>query len=83
MKPLDPAARASRPAYDVHPTENVMIPMRDGVRMATTFTAQPATAGRSPTAAPSSSTAPPTTRWRPRPPRASAATSPLPRLRVG
>lgn len=35
MKPLDPSARASRPELDVHLTENVMLPMRDGVRMAT------------------------------------------------
>ena len=35
MKPLDPAARASRPEHDVHLTENVMVPMRDGLRMAT------------------------------------------------
>ncbi len=35
MKPLDPAARPSRPEHDVHLTENVMLPMRDGVRMAT------------------------------------------------
>ena len=35
MKPLDAAARASRPEFDVHLTENVMVPMRDGVRMAT------------------------------------------------
>jgi len=35
MKPLDSSARASRPELDVHLTENVMLPMRDGVRMAT------------------------------------------------
>ena len=35
MKPRDPAARPSAPAFDVHLTENVMLPMRDGVRMAT------------------------------------------------
>ena len=35
MKPLDPAARPSRPELDVHLTENVMVLMRDGVRMAT------------------------------------------------
>ena len=35
MKPLDPAARPSRPDLDVHLTENVMVPMRDGIRMAT------------------------------------------------
>jgi predicted acyl esterase len=32
MKPLDPAARPS-PEFDVHLTENVMVPMRDGVRI--------------------------------------------------
>ena len=45
MKPLDPAARASRPEHDVHLTENVMVPMRDGVRMATDVY-RPARAGR-------------------------------------
>jgi predicted acyl esterase len=35
MKPLDPAARAARPELDVHLTENVMLPMRDGLRVAT------------------------------------------------
>jgi putative CocE/NonD family hydrolase len=35
MKPLDPAARPARPEHDVHLTENVMVPMRDGVHMAT------------------------------------------------
>ena len=35
MKSLDRTAHASRPEYDVHLTENVMVPMRDGVRMAT------------------------------------------------
>jgi predicted acyl esterase len=35
MKPLDAAARASRPELDVHLTENVMVLMRDGVRLAT------------------------------------------------
>jgi predicted acyl esterase len=35
MKPLEAAARASRPEFDVHLTENVMVPMRNGVRMAT------------------------------------------------
>ena len=45
MKPLDPAARASRPEHDVHLTENVMVLMRDGVRMATDVY-RPARAGR-------------------------------------
>jgi len=35
MRPRDPAARPSAPEFDVHLTENVMLPMRDGVRMAT------------------------------------------------
>ena len=35
MKPLDPSARPSHPEFDVHLTENVMLPMRDGVRLAT------------------------------------------------
>jgi putative CocE/NonD family hydrolase len=35
MKALDPSARASRPELDVHLTENVMVAMRDGVRLAT------------------------------------------------
>ena len=35
MKPLDPAARPARPEFDVHLTENVMVPTRDGIRMAT------------------------------------------------
>jgi hypothetical protein len=35
MKPHDPTARPSTPEHDVHLTENVMISMRDGVRMAT------------------------------------------------
>ena len=35
MKPLDRAARPSAPEFDVHLTESVMVPMRDGVRMAT------------------------------------------------
>jgi predicted acyl esterase len=35
MKPIDPAARASRPEFDVHLTGNVMVTMRDGVRLAT------------------------------------------------
>jgi predicted acyl esterase len=45
MKPLDPAARPSRPDLDVHLTENVMVLMRDGIRMATD-TYRPARAGR-------------------------------------
>ena len=45
MKPLDPAARPSAAAFDVHRTENVMLPMRDGVRMATDVY-RPARAGR-------------------------------------
>ena len=45
MKPLDAAARASRPEFDVHLTENVMVPMRDGVRMATDIY-RPARAGQ-------------------------------------
>ncbi|MEX2223163.1 MAG: CocE/NonD family hydrolase, partial [Candidatus Rokuibacteriota bacterium] len=44
MRPLDPAARASSPELDVHLTENVMVPMRDGVRMATDIY-RPARAG--------------------------------------
>lgn len=35
LKPLDATARASRPEFDVHLTENVMVLMRDSVRMAT------------------------------------------------
>ena len=35
MKPRDPAARPSAPELDAHLTENVMVPMRDDVRMAT------------------------------------------------
>ena len=35
MKPLDPAALPSRPEFDVHLTENVLVAMRDGVRLAT------------------------------------------------
>ena len=35
MKSLDPAARAASPQYDVHLTENMPVPMRDGARMAT------------------------------------------------
>ena len=34
MKPLDPAARPSHPEFDVHLTENVLVRMRDGVRLA-------------------------------------------------
>jgi predicted acyl esterase len=45
MKPLDAAARASRPEFDVHLTENVMVPMRNGVRMATDIY-RPARAGQ-------------------------------------
>ena len=32
---LDPTARPSRPEFDVHLTENVLVAMRDGVRLAT------------------------------------------------
>jgi len=35
MMPLDPAALPSGPEWDVHLTENVPVPMRDGVRLAT------------------------------------------------
>jgi putative CocE/NonD family hydrolase len=35
MKPLDPSARPSRPEFTVRLTENVLVPMRDGVRLAT------------------------------------------------
>jgi len=35
MRARDPSARASRPDFDVHLTENVPVPMRDGVRLAT------------------------------------------------
>ena len=35
MRPLDPAALTSRPEFDVHLAENVPVPMRDGVRLAT------------------------------------------------
>jgi len=45
MKPLDPAARSSRPEFDVHLTENVLVRMRDGVRLATDVY-RPAGAGR-------------------------------------
>ncbi len=45
MKPRDPAVRPSAPEYDVHLTENVMLPMRDGIRMATDIY-RPARAGR-------------------------------------
>jgi predicted acyl esterase len=76
IKPLDPSARASRREFDVHLTENVMLPMRDGVRLATDVY-RPARDGR-----PLDERRPvllhrtPTTRPRPRPPAASAATSP-------
>ena len=42
---LDPTAQASRPEFEVHLTENVMISMRDGVRMATDIY-RPAPGGR-------------------------------------
>jgi predicted acyl esterase len=45
MKPLDPAVRPARPELDVHLTENVPVPMRDGVRLATDVY-RPARAGR-------------------------------------
>src|SRR5215475_6185204 len=32
---LDPAAVPSRPEFDAHLVENVLVPMRDGVRLAT------------------------------------------------
>jgi predicted acyl esterase len=35
MKPLDPAARPAHPEFDVDLTENVPVPMRNGVHMAT------------------------------------------------
>jgi uncharacterized protein len=35
MKPLDLSVRASRLEFDVHLTENAMVAMRDGVRLAT------------------------------------------------
>ena len=35
MRPLDRAASSSRPEFDVHLTENVLLTMRDGVRLAT------------------------------------------------
>src|SRR5262245_44044729 len=35
MISVDSTARASRPEFDVHLEANVMVPMRDGVRMAT------------------------------------------------
>jgi putative CocE/NonD family hydrolase len=35
MTRLDPAVLPSRPEFDVHLTENVPVPMRDGVRLAT------------------------------------------------
>ena len=66
MKSLDRTAHASRPEFDVHLTENVMVPMRDGVRMATDIY-RPA---RWATAAQCFSTVRPTTSWRPEQPRA-------------
>ena len=45
MRPLDPAARSSRPEFDVHLTENALVPMRDGVRLATDVY-RPARGGR-------------------------------------
>ena len=45
MKPRDPTAQPSAPEFDVQVTENVMVPMRDGVRMATDIY-RPARAGR-------------------------------------
>jgi len=45
MKLLDPVARASRPEFAVHLTENVPVPMRDGVRLATDIY-RPARGGR-------------------------------------
>ena len=45
MRPLDPAARPSEPQFDVHLTENVLVTMRDGVRMATDVY-RPARGGR-------------------------------------
>jgi predicted acyl esterase len=35
MKPLTPTARPSGPEFDVHLTESVPVPMRNGVRLAT------------------------------------------------
>ena len=35
MKPLDTAARSSASELDAHLTENVSVPMRDSVRLAT------------------------------------------------
>jgi putative CocE/NonD family hydrolase len=35
MRPLDPAAPASRPEFEVHLTEHVPVAMRDGVHLAT------------------------------------------------
>jgi predicted acyl esterase len=35
MQPLDPTAPASCPEFEVHLTETVLIPRRDGVRLAT------------------------------------------------
>src|ERR671910_748014 len=34
MRPLDPAVQPSHPEFDVNLTENVPVPMRDGVRLA-------------------------------------------------
>jgi hypothetical protein len=45
MRPLDPAARPSRPEFDVHLETDVMVPMRDGVRLATDVY-RPARGGR-------------------------------------
>src|SRR5260370_38729529 len=45
MKSLDRTARASRPEYDVHLTENVMVSMRAGARLATDIY-RPARAGQ-------------------------------------
>src|SRR5262249_29636741 len=35
MMPLDPAVLPSRPEFGVHVTENMLVPMRDGIRLAT------------------------------------------------
>ena len=35
MKPADSSVQPSRPEFDVHLTENLPVPMRDGVRLAT------------------------------------------------
>ncbi|HVQ76972.1 MAG TPA: CocE/NonD family hydrolase [Candidatus Binatia bacterium] len=45
MRAIDPAARAARPEFDVHVEENIMVAMRDGVRLATDLY-RPARAGR-------------------------------------